>query len=340
MIKRLLLLFALCAAIALSLQAFFFLQKAPSSKKAYQILEIASGESFRSVSKRLKREGLITSAVAFRLLGRFSRLDTQIKPGEYRLHRAMKPSEILKALVEGKVLQHRIVIPEGTASREIGLLLEEAALLPSETFEQAVHNPELASELGLSAGNLEGYLFPETYHFQKNTPAEQIVKRMVRQFQSVYDESFQKRAEALGMTQQEVVTLASIIEKETGLGTERALISAVFHNRLKRKMRLQSDPTVIFSLADFDGNLRRKDLFNPSPYNTYRIAGLPPGPISNPGREALYAALHPAESDALFFVSRNNGSHHFSKTLAEHNRAVRKYQLMKNDEVMCRSCLE
>jgi len=340
MIKRALLLLVFCALSVLSLQAFLFLEKPPSSRPFYKIVEINRGATFREASERLSREGLITSAASFRILGRLSRRDTQIKPGEYRLHSAMTPSEVLDVLVKGKVLEHRIVIPEGTASREIGALLEAEKLLQSSAFYEAAHNPELVAVLGFEGDDLEGYLFPDTYHFQKNTPAERIVRRMARQFQMIYDEGFQNQANALGLTQREVVTLASIIEKETGLGSERALISAVFHNRLKRKMRLQSDPTVIFSLVDFDGNLRRKDLFNKSPYNTYRVSGLPPGPISNPGRAAIYAALHPAETDDLFFVSRNNGSHYFSKTLAEHNRAVRKYQLMKNDEVMCRSCRE
>ena len=340
MIKRILLLFSFCAIAVLSLQAFLFFENPPSTEKTYKIVEIHQGATFLDVTERLRREGLLTSSVSFRILGRLTQRDTQIKPGEYRLHRAMKPSELLDVLVQGKVVQHRVVIPEGTASREIGALLESAELLKAEAFYEAVHSPRLADELGFEGGNLEGYLFPETYNFQKNTPPEQVVKRMAKQFQSVYDEGFRKQAKQLGMTQQEVVTLASIIEKETGLGSERALISAVFHNRLKRKMRLQSDPTVIFSLVDFDGNLRRRDLFNKSPYNTYQVTGLPPGPISNPGREAIYAALYPADADYLLFVSKNNGSHFFSKTLEEHNRAVQKYQLMKNDEVMCRACIE
>ncbi len=191
---------------------------------------------------------------------------------------------------------------------------------------KVVEDPTLMAEFGIEGESLEGYLFPDTYQFAKRTPPHEIVRRMVTQFQTVYDESFRKRAAQLGMTLREVVTLASIIEKETGNASERGLISAVFHNRLKKKMRLQSDPTVIFALTDFNGNLTKKDLSAPSPYNTYRFIGLPPGPIANPGKESLYAALYPANVDYLYFVSKNDGTHFFSKNLREHNGAVNKYQ--------------
>ena len=336
--KRVLLFFPILFAGGILLLGVLFLARPPSTDRRPQTVDIPHGATFLDITEQLHREGLISSPRAFLLLGRLTGRERAVKPGEYRLHRAMRPMDLLDTLVRGDVVQHRVVIPEGAASREIAAILEAADLLEAGAFYDAVHDPAFAAALGIDGASLEGYLFPETYHFRKHTPARQVARRMVMQFRTVYNDAFRARAAALGMTEHEVVTLASIIEKETALPSEREVISAVFHNRLKRKMRLQSDPTVIFSLADFDGDLRRKDLFNPSPYNTYRVAGLPPGPIANPGRAAIHAALYPAEVDYLFFVSKNNGSHHFSKTLAEHNLAVQKYQLKKNDEVMCRTC--
>ncbi len=320
------------------IQAYLFLQKPSSSEAIYRTIEIDTGATFIEVTRLLKQDELIASPISFRLLGKLTQNESRIKPGEYRLHRAMRPMEILDTLVQGDVLKYTVVIPEGTASREIGKILESAGLIDADLFYETAHNKVLIQSLGFEGDSLEGYLFPDTYHFTKQTSAEQVVGMMTRQFQAVYDKSFSEQAEKLGLSQQEVLTLASIIEKETGTPSERTIISGVFHNRLKRKMRLQSDPTVIFSLVDFDGDIRKKDLLNNSPYNTYRVAGLPPGPISNPGREAIYAALFPADVDYIFFVSKNNGEHHFSTTLREHNEAVRKYQRKENDEAMCRTC--
>jgi len=321
-------------------QAYLYIQKAPSSEEIYKTIEIKTGATFLDVTAQLKQEALILSPVSFRLLGKITQNESKIKPGEYRLHTAMRASTLLDKLVRGDILTHRIVIPEGTSSREIGDILENAAILDAASFYKAAHDEIIVKKLGFDTLSLEGYLFPDTYYFAKDTPPEKILEQMTAQFRAVYDDSFVSKAEALGMTQKEVVTLASIIEKETGAASERATISGVFHNRLKRKMRLQSDPTVIFSLPDFDGDIRRKDLMYDSPYNTYRVKGLPPGPISNPGRESIYAALNPADVDYIFFVSKNNGEHQFSKTLREHNQAVRKYQIKKKDEAMCRNCAE
>ncbi len=321
-------------------QSYRYIQKAPSSEEVYKTIEIESGATFTDVTALLEKEGLILSAFSFRLLGKVTQSESKIKPGEYLLHTAMRPAALLNALVRGDILTHRIVIPEGTASREIGAILAKSDILDAETFYQAAHDPVIIQKLGFNAKSLEGYLFPDTYYFAKKITVEKILQQMTQQFRNIYDDSFVKKAETLGMTQAEVITLASIIEKETGAAAERTTISGVFHNRLKRKMRLQSDPTVIFSLPDFDGDIRRKDLMYDSPYNTYRVKGLPPGPISNPGRESIYAALHPKQVDYIFFVAKNNGEHQFSVTLREHNRAVRKYQLKKKDEAMCHNCSE
>jgi len=180
--------------------------------------------------------------------------------------------------------------------------------------------------LGIAADSLEGYLYPDTYRFPRPTAVKDVIKAMVDRLGQVMTPEWQARAKDLHMTLHEVLTLASVIEKETGAGGERAQISSVFHNRLKKKIPLQSDPTVIYGLPQFDGNLRKKDLSHPNPYNTYRWAGLPPGPIANPGAEAIRAALYPVPTPYLYFVSKNDGTHHFSATLVEHNKAVEKYQ--------------
>jgi UPF0755 protein len=238
----------------------------------------------------------------------------------------MSPGAILGALVRGEALLHKVVIPEGAAISKIGQILEEAGLLSQRTFWQAASDPSLAEALGLESNNLEGYLFPETYHFPKGLTAEQIIRKMVAHFHSVFTAEWAKRAHSMGLTRHEVVTLASIVEKETGKPEERPLIAAVFLNRLKRRMRLESDPTVIYGIKGFDGNLTRKDLKASTPYNTYQIRGLPPGPIASPGRASIEAVLYPSEEPYLYFVSKNDGSHHFSCTLSEHNAMVDRYQ--------------
>lgn len=198
-------------------------------------------------------------------------------------------------------------------------------------FIQQTRDRSLIDSLDIPGENLEGYLFPETYHFDKNTDERAIVKTMVDTFKRrALKPEYLDRARELGFSFHKIITLASLIEKETGREDERELISAVFHNRLRKNMRLQCDPTVIYALKNFDGNLRKKDLGIDSPYNTYRYAGLPPGPIANPGLESIRAALYPASANYIYFVSKQNGSHEFSSALADHNRAVRKYQLKKS----------
>ena len=187
-------------------------------------------------------------------------------------------------------------------------------------------DPAFIQALELDVRSLEGYLFPTTYRFAKYSKPENMIRTMVAFMSKAVTPERRARAAELGMSVHEVLTLASVIEKETGAAEERRLISAVFHNRLRRKIPLQSDPTVIYALEGFDGNLRKRDLGVDSPYNTYRVRGLPPGPIANPGLESILAALYPAKASYLYFVSRNDGTHHFSSTLAEHNRAVDKYQ--------------
>jgi len=198
--------------------------------------------------------------------------------------------------------------------------------LNEDRFLSLLQDPALIRSLGLRVPSLEGYLLPETYAFPKSATEEQVIRKMVHDMLAFFDEKKKQRAAALGMTLHQVLILASIIEKEAGVPEERPLISSVYHNRLKRGMRLQSDPTVIYGLRHFDGNLRRRDLQRESPYNTYLHRGLPPTPIANPGKGSILAALFPAKTPYLYFVSRNDRTHAFSITLAEHERAVNRYQ--------------
>lgn len=208
---------------------------------------------------------------------------------------------------------------------QIADLLDSKGLVNKQQFLSLAQDPALLEQYGIPGPTLEGYLYPDTYQLARGISPSTAIHTMVERFWMLV-RPLKKRAEDLGMEMEDVITLASIVEKETGLAGERATIASVFLNRLKRRMRLESDPTVIYGLKNFDGNLTRKDLSKPTPYNTYVIRGLPPGPIANPGLEAIKAVLYPAKTDYLYFVSKNDGSHHFSRTLSEHNRAVRMYQ--------------
>lgn len=288
---------------------------------------IPQGVPFKGVARLLDEQGLLRSPTGFYLMARLMGVTGKVQAGEYEMSTAMPPTIILHKLVTGDVMKYRVTIPEGYTIRQIASYLQEAGIIDGqEQFLAKAFSVEFAAGLGIEAKGVEGYLFPDTYLLPKGVSPSEIIKTMVGKFKRVYGPDFSRRAAELGMRDREVVILASIIEKETGVSEERPLISAVFHNRLKRGIPLCSDPTVIYGIADFDGNLRKKDLEQRTPYNTYLKKGLPPGPIANPGRSSLLAALYPAPVQYLYFVSRNDGSHYFSTTLREHNEAVWRYQ--------------
>jgi UPF0755 protein len=308
-------------------QEVTFLYIPPDRERVQKVLEIPEGATLRETARLLFQNGLITGVESFVVVGKLLAIERRIIPGEYAFHTQMLPLEIIGLIKSGRVVQYEITIPEGYTLAQISRVVEEKKLARSEEFIRRATDPVfLQQSLGLDADSLEGYLYPESYYFSKRVGSEGILRAMVKRFETVYTPEMEKRAEEIGMTRQEVVTLASIIEKETSVDEERPVVSAVFHNRIKKKIPLQSDPTVIYGLPHFNGNLTRKNLKIRSPYNTYRVKGLPPGPIANPGKASLWAALNPASSDYLYFVSKNDGTHYFSKTLAEHNRAVQKYQ--------------
>ena len=318
---------AFCGLTAVGLDLLEYARQPADKDGAERIVQIARGRAMARIADDLAGAGLIRAPLKFRLLARLKGSDKLLQAGEYLLSPAMTPLEMLDVLVRGKVQLHRVTIPEGYNLRQISALLDDAGLVQAAVFDAAAHDRQLTAQAGIPAGSFEGYLFPDTYHFARGAAAADMILAMKTRFDRVFGPQWRARAREMDWTVHQVVTLASIIEKETGDASERPLISAVFHNRLRRGMRLETDPTVIYGIEDFDGNLTRRHLATKTPYNTYQIDGLPPGPIANPGAAALDAALFPAASDYLFFVSRNDGTHQFSATYAEHRRAVRRYQL-------------
>jgi UPF0755 protein len=290
------------------------------------VVVIPDGSTFQHVAELLEQERLIKSSTAFVLFGKSQSADRKVHAGEYELNPSMTPAEILSKLRSGQVLLHQVTIPEGLTIAQVVDVASQQGLTDREEFLRLAKDREFIRSLGIKADTLEGYLYPDTYKFPRPIKARELLVAMVEQLKQVVGQDLLARMEELKMTMHEVLTLASVIEKETGAGSERAEISAVFHNRLKKHIPLQSDPTVIYGLPSFDGNLRKKDLSSSSPYNTYRVQGLPPGPIANPGIQAIRATLYPSDSRSLYFVSRNDGTHQFSATLIEHNKAVEKYQ--------------
>ena len=312
---------------------YWFLFIPPSTASVTKVILIKKGTPLRKVSEMLQQEGIIKHRRLFVWLTQVLGKKGGIKAGEYELHTRMVPLEVLGILVKGQVKPHLVTIPEGYTLHQIAQLLEDLLIVEKGAFIQKASSPVFISSLEIPqfrGPNLEGYLFPNTYHLVREMDSEEVIQMMVQQFKKVYASDLYEKASPMGISERDAVILASIIEKETPLPEEKPLISAVFHNRLKRKMPLQSDPTVIYGIKNFDGNLTRQHLLTPSPYNTYLITGLPPTPICNPGRDSLLAALSPAPVPYLYFVSKNDGSHYFSADIEEHNRAVSKYQKKNN----------
>jgi UPF0755 protein len=295
------------------------------------VFEVSRNQNGRELSRRLQEAGIIPSAELFYWYGRITGAWSRVKTGEYELSPASDAQALFEILASGQSIQRPVTIPEGSNIHEIGEQLEARGLASRERFVALCRDPAFIGRTepeAAGAGSLEGYLHPETYFFTKATTAEEIARLMAEKARSIWGERERARAAELGLTRHEVLTLASMVEKETGAAHERPMISSVFHNRLKKRMRLQSDPTTIYGIWErFAGNLTKADLATRTPYNTYAMAGLPTGPIANPGKEAIQAALFPAESEYLFFVSHNDGTHEFTRTYAEHLQAVRRFQL-------------
>jgi UPF0755 protein len=291
------------------------------------IISIQPGQSFTHIAETLEREGVVSSAFNFRILATLKGASRQVQAGDFNFAAATRPGQVLDRLVSGDTLRLQVTLPEGLTITQIAERLAEAGYTDCQEFQRLATDREFTQSLGVDAPTLEGYLFPETYRFGAKLPSRHLLRFMVDQFNKHLVQKWLDSANKLGLDLHQLVTLASIIQKETARTSEMPIIAAVFHNRLKRNMRLQADPTVIYGIENFNGNLTRHDLHTHTPYNTYTQRGLPAGPIANPGAKALRAAANPADVPYLYFVSKGNGSHKFSRTLREHNAAVRRYQL-------------
>lgn len=305
-----------------------YLFKQPYEGKTV-IFKIAPGEGFSKINYRLYKDGLISNSHIFHYYAKYLNVMNKFKAGSYEIESGNTMDDIIDTFVNGKPILTSVTIPEGKNMFEIGKILESEGITSYDNFIKACRDSNLLNELGINAPSAEGYLFPETYKFAPGTDAITVVKSMVAQFNSVTkDIDFSKT----NLTKHEVIILASVVEKETGAKAERPTISGVFHNRLKKKMRLQSDPTTIYGIYEnFDGNLRKKHLLEKTPYNTYKIPALPLGPISNPSKEAILATISPESHKYLYFVSKNDGTHVFTPTYKEHSEAVKNWQLNRNN---------
>ncbi|MBI5966451.1 MAG: endolytic transglycosylase MltG [Deltaproteobacteria bacterium] len=300
----------------------------PSWEQHSKVVNIPGGTGFQEISRILEENGIVRDRRSFYLLGRLEEAVPRVKAGEYEFHTGMTPGAVLAKLVRGEVIKYPITIPEGFNIFQVGEVLEQAKVCGKKFFLEKTRDRAFIASLGLDAESLEGYLFPDTYNLPKGFGEEQVIHQMVSRFKTVYA-SLAARAEHLGLNRKEVVILASMIEKEAKDDQERRLISAVFHNRLHRGMALQSDPTAVYGVRRGKAaseRITKQDLQRRTPHNTYHISGLPKGPIANPGLKSLKAALYPADVNYLYFVSKNDGTHYFSRTLEEHNRAVNRYQ--------------
>jgi len=295
-----------------------------------QFVEIPAGAGSRTIGERLVDGGVVRDRLTFRVALWLTGQGRRLKAGEYRFDHAMTPAEVIDKLARGDVFVIHLTFPEGLTSFEMAKIFEAHGLGTAASFVAAVQDASLVRDLDPQARTLEGYLFPDTYAVPRRTDAAKLVRLMLAQFEHAWTPALRGAAAARHLTAHDAVTLASIVEKETAQPGERPTVAAVYENRLRIGMPLQCDPTVIYALersGSYDGNIRKQDLAIDSPYNTYRYPGLPPGPIASPGRASLEAAVHPADADYLYFVSRNDGTHVFSRTLDEHNRNVQKFQI-------------
>ena len=323
----------LAASAAAALVAFRVYDQIHQPFQGYtedQSVEIPTGAGSVAIGRRLVESGVVSDELTFRVALRLSGNARRLQAGEYVFDRPMSAVEVVEKMVRGDVALVSVTFREGLTIQEMSAVFEAAGFGAATTFVEAAGNAALVRDIDAEAEDLEGYLFPDTYALSRRSNAAQVVQVMIDRFEDVLTPELQRAATDRGMSVRELVTLASLVEKETGRADERTIVAAVYHNRLRIGMGLQCDPTVIYALqkaGQWDGNLRRVDLAFDSPYNTYRYPGLPPGPVAAPGRGSLFAAAHPSDDDYLYFVSRNDGSHAFARTLAEHNRNVQRFQV-------------
>ena len=294
-----------------------------------QFVTIEQGSSVATMGRRLAEAGVVRDAQSFQLAARLKGAGTRLQAGEYRFDRPATAFEIVDRLARGDVFVRSVTFPEGRTLVEMSAIFAERGFGTAGDFLSAARDQSRIGALDPVAGDLEGYLFPSTYRLARNATARALVGLMVQSFEKAFDADLRAAASALGLSVREAVTMASLVEEEAQKPEERPVISAVYHNRLKIGMGLQCDATVIYAMqraGRWNGNITRADLAMDSPYNTYKYRGLPPGPIANPGRASLEAAVKPADVPYLYYVSRNDGSHAFATPLDEHNRNVEEFQ--------------
>ena len=315
----------LLAVILFSARFAFFIFVPKGEGQTSRIVDFPKGSSLRKLANELEKGGIIGSSSLFTLYARVSGVSGKVQAGTYQLSDSMSPPEILRKLAAGDVYEKRFAVPEGYSIFQIAEMLDSRGYFKKEPFLRECRNPQLLKELGIKGASVEGYLYPSTYNLLKIDSPADLIRQMAGQFRKVYDERFAAQEKGSRLTTSQIITLASIVEKEAVAREEKPLIASVFLNRLKKGMPLQSDPTAVYGVRAFGGKVSGSDVRRNSEYNTYVISGLPPGPIGNPGGGAIEAVLKPATSGYYYFVAKNDGTHHFSADLDEHNRAVHRY---------------
>ena len=300
-------------------------------------LFIPSGMTFSQVTQQLRQQQMLAHPRIYDWTARWLEAPRRIKAGEFLVSRDWTTWEVLGHLIRGKGIRHRVTIPEGLNFRQITRRLAAKGFGGQETYLALLEDPKLLARTGLAeAKTLEGFLYPETYFFSRVERPRQILATMISQYRHTFTPELRARAEELGLSEYQVLILASIVEKETGRAEDRGKIAAVFHNRLRKRMLLGSDPTVIYGIPEFNGNLTRKHLRTPTPYNTYTQRGLPPTPICSPGKDSLHSTLYPENVNYLYFVARGDGASEFSSTLKQHNKNVWYYQKVRKNRIRIR----
>lgn len=300
----------------------------PIGNKSIEI-RIPEGSTFRQAADIFAEENVLRNKTLFLVIGRMTGIDRKIRAGYYSLYGSMNLLDLLRVLMKGQIIENEVTVVEGDSLREIAEKLSEKNIVSREDFLELSTDEDYLISFDINAPSFEGYIYPETYKIPKGMDPEEAVGMMINKMREKFSDKLRARAEEIGRSEKEVLTLASIIEKEAVTDEERPLISAVYHNRLKIKMPLQADPTSIYGVKSSREKITFADLQRKTPYNTYVIKGLPPGPIASPGIKSIMAALYPAEAPYIYFVSNNDGTHHFSVSAAEHLAAVKAYRQKK-----------
>jgi len=316
----------LAAILTYTFMSRIFLLPLDANDQKIVMIEVTADTTFPEIAREIYSKGVIRSSWSLRLLAQFRKLNAGIQVGEYELTPSMRPAEVLEKLTSGKTFRRPIVVNEGVSVWDVGQLVDAAGLVSESDFAKALVNPGMLAAAGLDAPSFEGYLWPKSYEFSRPISANQIIRTMVDEGEKHWSPDFTARADELKLTRHEVLTMASIVQRESLKPEEQPLVASVLHNRLNKGMKLQSEATVIYGLSNYSGTLTKADREAPTPYNTFTNFGLPPGPIGNPGEGAIKASLYPQESSALFFVSNGEGGHLFLTTLEEYNDALNKLQ--------------